>query len=144
MVSLFSWAFWKISKFFGTSWKVGQNFQPKFSNRRYVSVYIFMDDFASLQALSVNLNEFCEWYMYTPGPIRTEFPIPQFLLTIWRNQFLRVNKQHRKWHHVIGIFEMADPRGMFSHDQNFWTTDWNQWSLNWAEKKLLSTNMWDR
>ena len=32
---------------------------------------------------------------------------------------------------------------MLSRDQNFLTADWNQRSVKWAEKKPLSTDVWD-
>ena len=64
----------KISGENGISWKVVQNSQTEFPND-------YLHDFASLQTLSVNVNEFCKWY--TPMP--TKFSIREFLLTIWTN-----------------------------------------------------------
>ena len=38
---------------------------------------------------------------------------------------------------MISILETAEQQEMSSHDQNFWTTEWNQRSEKWAEKKAL-------
>ena len=42
------------------------------------------------------------------------------------------------------FLETAEPQKMLSRDQNFLTADWNQRFVKWAEKKPLSTDVWDR
>ena len=67
---------YQISGENGISWKVVQNSQTE-----TCLPFAFPHDFASLQTLSVNLNELCKCYT----PIPTKFPIREFLLTIWTN-----------------------------------------------------------
>ena len=68
---------------------------PKFPNgiskRKTCLSFSFLHDFATLQTLSVNVNEFCKWYT----PIPTKFPIREFfayhLNKPSTNRFLLVN-----------------------------------------------------